>query len=75
MVPLIGLDLGLSVTQVALLITVVGLLAVIGPLPTGQLVARIGERAALIVGGMIAIAAVVGCLVAAWPHGTGGVPA
>ena len=74
-VPLIGLDLGLSVTQVALLITVVGLLAVIGPLPTGQLVARIGERAALIIGGLIAIVAVVGCLVAAWPNATGRIAA
>ena len=73
-VPLIGLDLGLSVPQVALLGTAVGLLAVIGPLPTGQLVTRIGERAALMVGGLISIAAIVGCLVAAWPHGAGGAP-
>lgn len=73
-VPLIGLDLGLNVPQVALLSTVAGLLTVIGPLPTGQLVARIGERAALIVGGLISIVAVVGCLVAAWPDGTGTLP-
>ena len=39
-VPLIGLDLGLNVPQVALLGTVAGLLTVIGPLPMGQLVAR-----------------------------------
>jgi MFS family permease len=73
-VPLIGLDLGLSVPQVALLSTAAGLLTVIGPLPTGQLVARIGERAALIVGGLISIVAVVGCLFAAWPDGTGTLP-
>jgi MFS family permease len=68
--PLVGLRLGLSVPQVALLGTVVGLLTVIGPLPTGQLVARIGERAALVVGGLVAMVAVVGCLVAAWSNGT-----
>lgn len=69
-VPLVGLRLGLSVPQVALLGTVVGLLTVIGSLPTGQLVARIGERAALVVGGLVAMVAVVGCLVAAWSNGT-----
>ncbi len=69
-VPLVGLDLGLSVPQVALLGTAVGLLAVLGPLPTGQLVARIGERSALVAGGLVSILAVVGCLAAAWPQGT-----
>lgn len=74
-VPLVGLGLGLSVPQVALLSTAVGLLAVVGPLPTGQLVARIGERAALIAGGLVAIVAVVGCLVAAWSDGDAPLPA
>ena len=68
--PLIGLYLGLNVPQVALLITVAGLLTVIAPLPIGQLVARIGERAALIVGGLISIGAIVGSLIAAWPDGS-----
>ena len=73
-VPLIGLDLGLNVPQVALLGTVAGLLTVIGPLPMGQLVARIGERAALILGGLVSIAAIVGCLFAAWSDGTAARP-
>ncbi len=73
-VPLIGLDLGLNVPQVALLGTVAGLLTVIGPLPMGQLVARIGERAALILGGLVSIAAIVGCLFAAWPDGASALP-
>ncbi|MCA0296583.1 MAG: MFS transporter [Actinobacteria bacterium] len=73
-VPLVGLDLGLSVPQVALLSTAVGLLAVVGPLPTGQLVARIGERGALVAGGLVSIVAVVGCLVAAWSDGATPLP-
>jgi MFS family permease len=73
-VPLIGLDLGLNVPQVALLGTVAGLLTVIGPLPMGQLVARIGERAALVVGGLVSIVAIVGCLFAAWSDGTAAHP-
>lgn len=62
--PLVGLRLGLSVPQVALLVAVAGFVAVIGPLPTGRLVSRIGERAALTVGGIVAGVAVVACLVA-----------
>lgn len=73
-VPLVGLDLGLSVPQVALLITVAGLITVVGPLPTGQLVVRIGERGAMILGGLVSVAAVVGCLVAAWSDGNGPAP-
>lgn len=64
-IPLVGLRLGLSVPQVALLTTVAGLVTVIGPLPTGQLVARIGERGALVLGGSISVASVIACLVAA----------
>jgi MFS family permease len=63
--PLVGLALGLSVPQVALLITVAGLITVIGPLPTGQVVARLGERTALVIGGTVSVVAIVGCLVAA----------
>ncbi|MFT4108114.1 MFS transporter [Propionicimonas sp.] len=73
--PLVGLDLGLSVTQVALLSTVAGLVVVVGPLPTGQLVARIGERAALVIGGLVSIASIVACLVAARAGTPGAVPA
>jgi MFS family permease len=62
--PLVGLRLGLTVPQVALLVAVAGFVAVIGPLPTGRLVARIGERAALGVGGGVAAVSVLACLVA-----------
>lgn len=63
-VPLVGLRLGLDVTQVALVATIAGVLAVIGPIPTGRLMSRIGERNGLIVGGAVACVALVGCLVA-----------
>jgi MFS family permease len=69
--PLVGLRLGLSVPQVALLVTVTGFVAVLGSLPVGRLVARIGERAALGVGGGIAGVSVVACL-AAVEAGDGG---
>jgi MFS family permease len=62
--PLVGLRLGLTVPQVALLVAVAGLVAVVGPLPTGRLVARIGERAALAAGGVVAAVSVLACLVA-----------
>ncbi|WP_051208039.1 MFS transporter [Propionicicella superfundia] len=64
-IPLVGLRLGLSVPQVALLTTIAGLVTVIGPIPTGQLVVRIGERAALIIGGAVSVGSVIACLVAA----------
>lgn len=73
--PLVGLRLGLSVPQVALLVSAAGLLAVLGPLPTGQLVARIGERAALVAGGLVASAGVAACLVAALAGADGPPPA
>jgi MFS family permease len=66
-VPLVGLRLGMSVPQVALLGTLAGVLAVIGPIPTGRLVHRIGERAALMVGATVAIASIIGCLIASTP--------
>lgn len=64
-VPLVGLRLGLDVPQVALVATIAGVLAVVGPIPTGRAMSRIGERNGLIVGGGIACVALVGCLVAA----------
>jgi MFS family permease len=66
-VPLVGLRLGMSVPQVALLGTMAGVLAVIGPIPTGRLVHRIGERAALMLGAIVAIASIIGCLIASTP--------
>jgi MFS family permease len=72
--PLVGLRLGLNVAQVALLVTLAGLVTVVGPLPAGQVVSRIGERAALVVGGLVSITAVAGCLAAA-VAGTGPTPA
>ena len=61
-VPLVGLRLGLSITQVALLSTMVGVVTMLGPIPTGQLMSRIGERLGLILGGALAIVALLGCL-------------
>jgi len=66
-IPLVGLRLGMSVPQVALLGTIAGVLAVIGPVPLGRVVHRIGERAALIAGAVVAIASIIACLVAATP--------
>lgn len=64
-IPLVGLRLGMTVPQVATLGTIAGVLAVIGPLPTGRVVHALGERAALIVGALVAIASTIACLVAA----------
>ena len=64
-IPLVGLQLGLDVPQVALLVTAAGLVAVAGPLPVGQVAARVGERTTLLLGGLVSIVAVTGCLVAA----------
>lgn len=66
-VPIVGLRLGMTVPQVAVLGTFSGLMTVIGPLPTGRLVHRIGERMALIIGALVAMSAVVACLVASAP--------
>lgn len=74
-IPLVGLGLGLDVTQVALLVTLAGLIAVLGPLPVGQAAARIGERTTLLLGGLVSITAVTGCLVAALAGTDGPVPA
>ena len=63
-VPLVGLRLGLDVTQVALVATIAGVLAVVGPIPTGRVMSLIGERNGLMVGGAVACVALVGCLVA-----------
>lgn len=63
-VPLVGLRLGLDVTQVALVATIAGVLAVAGPIPTGRVMSRIGERNGLILGGAVAGLALIGCLIA-----------
>lgn len=74
-IPLVGLRLGLDVPQIALLVTVAGLVAVVGPLPVGQAVSRVGERTTLLVGGLVSILAVAACLVAALAGTQGPVPA
>ncbi len=63
--PLVGLRLGMTVPQVAMLGTLAGVLAVVGPLPTGRVVQALGERAALIVGALVSIVSIIACLVAA----------
>lgn len=70
-IPLVALRLGMTVPQVALLGTLAGVLAVIGPLPLGTVVHRVGERGALIVGAVVAIISIVACLVAATPAAGG----
>ncbi|MBA8793064.1 MFS family permease [Friedmanniella endophytica] len=64
-IPLVGLRLGLSVAQVAVLTTVIGVVAVVSPVPLGQGMARIGERRGLVIGGSLAVLALLGCLWAA----------
>lgn len=61
-VPLLGLRLGLSPAQIALLGTACGVLTVVGPMPMGRLVARVGERAGLTLGAAVAICSTLGCL-------------
>lgn len=46
-------DLGASVGQAALVVAVLGLGSLLGSLPAGALVARIGERRALILAGLV----------------------
>ncbi|WP_151525347.1 MFS transporter [Serinicoccus kebangsaanensis] len=52
-------DLGASVGQAALVVAVLGLGSLLGSLPAGALVARIGERRALILAGLVDAAAMV----------------
>ncbi len=61
-IPLLGLRLGLSPAQVALLTTVAGVLMVAGPVLVGRLVARVGERAGLALGAGVAICSAACCL-------------
>jgi MFS family permease len=69
--PLVKLRLGMTVPQVALLGTLAGVLAVIGPLPLGTVVHRVGERGALIAGAVVAIISIVGCIIASIPAAGG----
>lgn len=57
-------DLGASVGQAALVVAVLGLGSLLGSLPAGALVARLGERRALIVAGLVDAAAMVAAALA-----------
>lgn len=70
-VPFAGLQLGLTVPQVALLGTAAGVLVVVGPIPMGYVVARIGERAGLLLGGAVSLISIIGCIVAVNHTGAG----
>lgn len=54
-IPLIALHLGFSVAQAAALTMIGGILGVLGPVPVGRLMSRVGARAAMIVTGVIQI--------------------
>lgn len=57
-------DLGASVGQAALVVALLGLGSLLGSLPAGALVARLGERRALIVAGLVDAAAMVAAALA-----------
>lgn len=56
-VPLIALELGFGVSQAAALTVVFGLASVLGPIPAGRLMQRVGGRAAIVATGVLLIAA------------------
>ncbi|MDO5052883.1 MAG: MFS transporter [Pseudoclavibacter sp.] len=63
--PLLALDLGLGGAGTAALLTAAGALAVLAPLPAGLLVARIGERRALVGGALLVLLGDAACWAAA----------
>lgn len=63
--PLLALDLGLGAAGTAALLTAAGALAVLAPLPAGLLVARIGERRALVGGALLVLLGDAACWAAA----------
>jgi MFS family permease len=57
--PLAGLRLGLTVADVALVALAAGAISIVGPVPIGRLVIQVGERNAMLLGGVFATAAAV----------------
>ncbi|MGP9611859.1 MFS transporter [Brachybacterium sp. AOP42-C2-15] len=56
-VPLIARDLGFSIPQAAALSMIFGLTSFLGPIPAGRLISRIGARRALVITGVVLVAA------------------
>lgn len=54
-IPLIALRLGFSVSQAAAVTLIGGVLGVIGPVPVGRFMSRVGSRRALIAAGIVQI--------------------
>lgn len=50
--PLMALSLGFSIPQAAALTLISGVVGVLGPVPVGQLMVRVGERASMVVTGV-----------------------
>ncbi|WP_022909622.1 MFS transporter [Aestuariimicrobium kwangyangense] len=56
MLPLIAIQLGYSPAASALLISIIGLMAIVGPIPLGVMMERTGERPAMILAAVLVIA-------------------
>lgn len=70
-VPLLALQLGFAVPQAAALALVFGVFSVLGPIPAGRLIERVGARPALVVSGAVLVAADVAAFVVITPGLTG----
>ncbi len=62
MVPLIAISLGFSTATAALIVALLGLVAVVGPIPIGLVMEKVGERAAMVGGAALSLLASVGVL-------------
>lgn len=62
-IPLIALELGFSISQAAAVTLIGGVLGVLGPIPVGRLMGRVGSRRAIIATGLIQIVTAVGAFV------------
>lgn len=56
-VPLIALELGFDVSQAAALTVIFGLASVLGPIPAGRLMGRVGGRRAIVFAGILLVLA------------------
>src|SRR6478735_4367499 len=73
LIPTVANNLGATLAVAGLIASMVMLGELVGDIPSGWIVSRIGERTAMIGGAVLAIAATVLCLVAtnAWVLGIG----
>lgn len=63
MIPLIAISLGFSTPTAALIVSLLGTVAILGPIPIGLVMERIGERPAMIGGALLSIVASIAMLV------------